>query len=537
MKKQLIGVNFALKFENIEDINPSFAKARIGIAYAGRNRNKSCIKKNVFEEAVPSLFYCPVVGRYDPDKDDFGGHDIRVVHNSDGDLEITNATVPFGVVFADNGVAWEEVVEADGTKREYLFCNVILWKRQYGYERLASQDTWNQSMEIHVDQYVIDSDGYCDIEKMYFEALCILGNDVEPCFESASVQLASEAAVTSYRLQFSAMLDELREIPEFKDMKFNFEGGKNELNFTEEVRDQILAEFGLTLDQLDFEITEEMTEEQFRSAIEAMKTDSEETFENDDSSAGESETEASGSGEHEDGDPAGSEEFTASFAATYHQKYEAIQNALDPVVVYDGSNKIVSETYFWIEDFDDTHVFVERRTWTANDCEVKYGRFQYAFNDADMTASITGDFEEMVMRWLTLEENAKLEQSRNAFEALTTEYEEYKASHSTEDSEVEELRQFRNDRLACDHRDAVDAVLSEFEDLTENEEFVALTAGENAYSFKNADDLREKCFAIRGKAMTPVKFSKKSKNDTIKIGIASEETAPSRYGDLFSRYG
>lgn len=524
MKKQLIGVNFALKFENVEDINPSFAKARIGIAYAGRNRNKSCIKKNVFEEAVPSLFYCPVVGRYDPDKDDFGGHDIRVVHNSNGDLEITNATVPFGVVFADNGVAWEEVIEADGTKREYLFCNVILWKRQYGYERLASQDTWNQSMEIHVDQYVIDSDGYCDIEKMYFEALCILGNDVEPCFESASVQLASEAAVTSYRLQFSAMLDELREIPEFKDMNFNFEGGKNELNFTEEVRDQILAEFGLTLDQLDFEITEEMTEEQFRAALDAMKAASaEESFE---------ETPA-------EGEPATetTEEFELGFSATYRQKQEAIQNALEPVVVYDGNNKVISETYFWLNDFDDTHVFVERRTWTVDDCESKYGRFQYAFNDADMTASITGDFEEMVMRWLTLEENAKLEQSRNAFEALTTEYEEYKASHSVEDSEVEELRQFRNDRLACDHRDAVDAVLSEFEDLAENEEFVALTAGENAYSFKNADDLREKCFAIRGKTMTPVKFSKKSKNDTIKIGIKDEETVPSRYGDLFSRYG
>lgn len=509
MTNQLIGVNFTLKFENIEDINPSFARARVGIAYAGRNRNKSNIKKEVFEEAVPSLFYCPVVGRYDPDKDDFGGHDIRVVHNSDGELSIENATVPFGVVFADNGVTWETVTEEDGTKRDYLFCNVILWKRQYGYERLALQSTWNQSMEIHVDRYVIDSDGYCDIEKMYFEALCILGNDVEPCFESASVQLASDAAVSSYRLQFSAMLEELRELPEFKDIQFEFtkdnsqKGGKNKLSFTEEVRDQILAEFGLTLDALNFEITEGMTEEQFRAALEEMK--------------------------------AGTTGSDVVFSATYRQKLEALKNALDPVVVRNGNGEVVSETDYWIADFDDTHVFVERHTWTSEDHNCTYGRFQYSMSEDGQTASITGEFEEMVMRWLTLEENAKLEQSRSAFEKMSAEYEEYKANHSTENSEVDTLRQFREDRLAGDHREAIDAVIAEFEDLSENEEFIVLTADENAYSFTDVEALRKECFAIRGKMSAPVKFAKQ-KPGAVKVGLKDDETVPSRYGTLFERY-
>ena len=514
MKKQLIGVDFTLKFENIEDINPSFAKARIGIAYAGRNRNKSCIKKNVFEEAVPSLFYCPVVGRYDPDKDDFCGHDIRVARNDAGELEIVNATVPFGVVFADNGVALEEVVEADGTKHEYLFCNVILWKRQYGYERLASQNTWNQSMEIHVDRYVVDSDGYCDIEKMYFEALCILGDDVEPCFESASVQLASDTAVSSYRLQFSAMLDELRELPEFKDAKFDFERRENNLTFTENVRDQILAEYGLSLDALSFEIPGEMTEDQFRAALDAMQNSSED-------------------------DPVGAADFGLSFSATYRQKREAIQNALEPVVVYDGNNKIISETCYWLSDFDDSYAYVERNYWAENDHECTNGRFQYAFNDADMTASITGEFEEMVMRWLTLEENEKLEQSRNAFELLSQEFDEYRSCHSVEDAEVDSLREFRAARLAADHREAVNIVLTEFEDLSENEEFIALTENENeaAYNFENVDALRNHCFMIRGKANVPAKFSKKAAPGVVRVGLTDTGTATnSRYGNLFDRF-
>lgn len=516
MTKQMIGVNFDLKFENVMDINPSFAKARIGIAYAGRNRNKSCISKEVFEEAVPSLFYCPVVGRYDPDKNDFGSHDIRVVRNAEGNLSVENATTPYGVVFADDGVAWETVTEADGTERDYLFCNVILWKRQYGYECLASQDTWHQSMEIHVDRYMIDHDGYCNIEKMYFEALCILGNEVEPCFESASVQLAANNEASNYRLQFAAMMDELRQIPEFRDMKFDFsgttpqEGGKTELNFSEEIRDQILAEFGLILDDLNFEITEDMTEETFRAAIAEMQAAV--------------------------GDPAAGTDVT--FSATYRQKYEAIQNALDPIIVYDGDGALISETRYWVSDFDDTHVFVERGVWTADDYNRDYGRFQYSMSEDGLTASIAGDFEEMVMRWLTLEENAKLEQSRNAFEALTGEFEEYKASHSTENTVVDELQQFKNERLAGDHRASIDAVLSEFEDLSENEEFSALTANENevAYGFADPDALRKECFAIRGKAVAPTKFAKQ-KPGVVKVGLKDEESKPSRYGNLFDLYG
>lgn len=513
MTKHLIGVNFSLKFETIEDINPSFARARVAIAYAGRNRNKSNIKKEVFEEALPSLFYCPVVGRYDPDKDDFGGHDIRVVHNKDGELTLENATVPFGVVFADDGVTWETVTEEDGTQREYLYCNVILWKRQYGYERLASQDSWHQSMEIHVDRYVVDSEGYCDIEKMYFEALCILGNEVEPCFESASVQLASTTAVSSYRLQFSAMLEELRELPEFKDMKFDFggddphKGGKNELIFSEEVRDQILAEFGLSLDALNFEITDEMTEEQFRAALEAMQTP-----------------------------PASDPAPESTFSASYKQKLEALRNALDGNIVRDGEGNVVSETYYWVADFDETHVYVERSIWTADDYTSDYGRFQYSMAEDGLTATITGEFEEMVMRWLTLEENAKLDQSRNAFEMLSNEYEEYKASHSTENSEVDALRQFQTERMTADHHGAIDAVLAEFEDLSENTEFMAMTANDNevAYGFNDPEALRKECFAIRGKMAAPAKFAKKPA--AVRVGLPSNDDVPSRYGNLFERF-
>ena len=76
----------------ISDINPSFALAKVAIAYAGRNRNYTSISKEVFEKAIPSLFNCPLVGRYDPELDDFGSHDIRIVQTDDGGFEIVATT-------------------------------------------------------------------------------------------------------------------------------------------------------------------------------------------------------------------------------------------------------------------------------------------------------------------------------------------------------------------------------------------------------------------------------------------------------------
>lgn len=504
MKKietQKIGLNFDLKFNEVTDLNPSFASARVSIAYPGRNQNKSDISKEVFEKAIKQIHNIPLVGRFIPEKNDFGSHDIRVVKGSSGDYTIENATVPFGVVPESSNIAWELVKEDDGTEREYLFCDVILWKRQFGYECLASQDTWHQSMEIGVNSYVVDNDGYCVIEDMYFEAFCILGNDVEPCFESASVQMKGEKAVSDYRNQFSLMLEELRNFS--LDNAVRHKSKKGEFSLDEKVRDAILAEYQFALADLNFKIEEGMTEEAFRAKLDAMK--------------------AASKKEH-------------SFSATYRQKRTALENALDPEIRHDADGNIVSEIYYWIEDFDDEYVFVNRNTWTSDDYKSSVGRFAYSYNESDNSATLTGKFEEMIVQWLTLDENEKLQQSRNAFELLQSEFAAYQADHATKESDVEELRRFKADRLCAEHRAKIDLVLAEFEDLSDNEEFSALTGDGKAYEFQDTEVLRKECFAIRGKN-APTKFAKQNKKTWVKVPIGGSDPVQSRYGDLFDRYG
>ena len=496
MSEHRINIDFDMKFDDISDLNPSFASARVAIAYPGRNRNYSDISKEVFEAALPSLANCPIVGRYDEEAQDFGGHDIRVKVDDDDNISIETATVPFGVVPETMDAAWVDVTEADGTVRPYLYCNAILWKRQPGYECLAAQGTWHQSMEISVNSYVIDKDGYCVIEDMTFEALTILGRSVEPCFESASVQLATPQAVSNYKAQFSMMMSELRH--------YRLLGSKGgEIGLTDEKKNEILTKFGLTTEDIAFDV-EGMSEDEFTTKVSELAVDKQGTVE--------------------------------SFSATYRQKREAISNALEPVVTRDSAGKLLSEVYYYVEDFDDTHVFVERYTYTADDTETKYGRMSYTFDVASNTATITGEFEEMVLQWLTLEENAELEQSRNAFELLQTEFEDYKKDHEHTNTEFNELHQFKVDTLAEYHKAMVDEVLEQFSCLFENDEFKALL--EHAYDFEDMDELRKECYAIKGKLdMANPKFNKRPQS-VVRVGVPDNAEPPADlYGGLFAVYG
>jgi len=128
----------------------------------------------------------------------------------------------------------------------------------------------------------------------------------------------------------------------------------------------------------------------------------------------------------------------STFSATYRQKRDALSNALDPKIERDVDGNLTYEEYLWVEDFDDTYVYVEKSIWTASDHERKYGRFTYTFDETTITATISGEFEEMLLVWLTLEENQKLQDERNTatvvseeFETLKSKVTEYETNIST----------------------------------------------------------------------------------------------------------
>jgi hypothetical protein len=288
METKKIKLDFEMQFTDIVDLNKSFAKAKCLIAYCGRNRNYSDISKEVFIDALPSIKNIPIVARYDADKDDFGGHDIRIVEK-DGEINIENATVPFGVVPESANQWFEEQLLPTGEKKDCLYTDVILWKRQFGYEHIIKSGKVSQSMEINVSSYIVDSDGYCIVEKMEWEALTLLGSDVEPCFENASLQVYSKNIISDFKLQYSQMLKELKQLNQSSNLEVDIDylskGGTSMeenketveevvIDTTDQTTDKFIAEEKDTVDDdVVTEISDETNEDKVTDNETVEKSD------------------------------------------------------------------------------------------------------------------------------------------------------------------------------------------------------------------------------------------------------------------------
>ena len=277
MENKKLKLDFEMTIFDVVDLNKSFAAAKCLVCYTGRNRNYSDIGKQKIIDALPSIRNIPVVGRYDVGKDDFGSHDVKIINKEDG-IDIVNATIPFGVV-PESANQWFETRIVNGEEKECFFTDVVLWKRQHGYEHIAKVGTISESMEIDVSEYMIDQDGYCIIDKFQFEALCLLGESVEPCFENACVQMYSNEIVSDFKLQFSEMLREFKELNQSSttvtDVTMEVDIDKNNGGSTmaEEIKNEVVDEVTETVVEETLEETVENTVEDVAEEVVEETTD------------------------------------------------------------------------------------------------------------------------------------------------------------------------------------------------------------------------------------------------------------------------
>ena len=177
-----------------EAISPLIDHCYIKVCYVGEdpNRNGSVITKEVADQMASSLRGCPIVGKYYDDKKDFGGHD-QSIEISGNEWHIKDTTQPYGFVPTDAQV-WYKKFNDDGVEHEYLMTEGYLWTSQYPEAKRVITEGNNQSMEL--DGNSLKGDWAEDpnsgleffiINEAVISKLCILGNDVEPCFEGANV--------------------------------------------------------------------------------------------------------------------------------------------------------------------------------------------------------------------------------------------------------------------------------------------------------------------------------------------------------------
>lgn len=202
-------------------INPGISKCEIKIMYLGKNRNGSFIDKNMAIQMANSLPATPIVAAYNENKEDFGDHG-EVLHIEDGEVKFSCKTVPYGFVAPDAEVWFQKFDDTnefgETTTREYMMTTGYLWTGQYPELDKCINQGQGQSMEIDdVDgHWTTDSNDieFFIINDAIFTKLCILGDDVEPCFEGASVTSPEVSEHFSYNKEFShtlfAMMNELK---------------------------------------------------------------------------------------------------------------------------------------------------------------------------------------------------------------------------------------------------------------------------------------------------------------------------------------
>lgn len=224
------------EFINLQpmDINPLMSKCDVKVLYIGQNRNRSSITKQVATEMSKTLRGCPIVGYYIEKKEDFGDHGDQVIIDGEG-IKFNKLTKPYGFV-APNARVWFQFFEdqdefGNTCVREYLMTEGYLWTGQFEECQRVLENSNPQSMELDEKTlkgyWSTDNNRGIDffiINDAVFSKLCILGDDVEPCFEGANVSAPNLSSQFSKDDDFAKSLFTM--MSELKFALNNSEGGK-----------------------------------------------------------------------------------------------------------------------------------------------------------------------------------------------------------------------------------------------------------------------------------------------------------------------
>lgn len=265
------------EFIDIHPYNPLISECQIKVMYIGKNRNGSYIDKNTAIQMANSLPGCPIVGYYREEKEDFADHGEKMTVDCDG-IHFSCETKPYGFVAPDAQVWFQTFVDTDefGNEetREYMMTTGYLWTGQFEEAKSVIEEGKGQSMEL--DSESVDGHWANDVKTgmdffiindALFSKLCILGDDVEPCFEGASVTAKNFSLEDSFSRSLFTMMKEL------KDALRQTEGGSNMPNEQKELQEK---ETDFTVTSAGAVITEPAAEEIVEEVAEEVEAPAEE---------------------------------------------------------------------------------------------------------------------------------------------------------------------------------------------------------------------------------------------------------------------
>ena len=208
------------EFINVQSVSRYIAKCQIKVLYIGENRNNSVISKEVATKMAQTLPGCPIVGWYKEDVGDFRDHG-NIIKIEENKIKMEKKTRPFGFI-PPNAKVWFQFFEdtdefGNITLREYLVTEGYLWTQFEGGDLPLEDGGRPHSMEL--DEETLQGRWTIDVkrDKEFFiindaelKSLCILGKDVEPCYEGSNITPTVTFSNENFALELKDMLQQLQ---------------------------------------------------------------------------------------------------------------------------------------------------------------------------------------------------------------------------------------------------------------------------------------------------------------------------------------
>lgn len=403
MMHQSIATIDSPEFINLQplEINPLMSSCEIKVLYLGENRNQSYITKEVATEMAKTLRGAPIVGYYREDKEDFRDHGEKIIFDDEG-VKFECLTKPYGFVAPDAKVWFQKFEDTDDfgntVTREYLMTTGYLWTGQYEEAKLAIDEGRPQSMEL--DSETLDGHwstnnktgmDFFIINDAIFSKLCILGEDVEPCFEGANVT-APQVSTTFTKIDdnFKKTLYTM-----MQDLKFALEGGQNmeleersveteEVVATEVVEDSAAAtveENSVENDNLGQSVsteTQDSIEAAQSSQEEYVKSEEDKKEEEEDESDTNKDDTEEDTSEDDDDDKEKKKDYeliekeleeTKTAYAALEEKYQALVEFKESVD-NEKKDKLI-DSFYMLSDEDKKDVIENKSNYSLDEIEAK----------------------------------------------------------------------------------------------------------------------------------------------------------------------
>lgn len=388
------------EFINLQplDINPLMSSCEIKVLYVGENRNHSYITEEVASEMAKTLRGAPIVGYYKEDKEDFADHGERMIFDDEG-IKFECLTKPYGFVAPDAKVWFQNFEDTDdfGNKvtRKYLMTTGYLWTGQFKecadvvkegrpHSMELDEETlngnWSTNVKTNMDFFIIND--------AIFSKLCILGEDVEPCFEGSSIK-SPEVSAT-----FTKTMDETFKKTLFtmmQELKFALEGGQEmEIDNQEPmVEETEVVETPVVEPEEKVETEEVPAVEENQDSTEApesykKKEDDKEdtTDDSSDKDADSSDDDSDGSDDNADKDKDDEEDKKKKYSLLEEQykdleaKYTELEANYNTLVEFkktiDNEKKdALINSFYMLTDEDKADVIANKEQYSLDDIEAK----------------------------------------------------------------------------------------------------------------------------------------------------------------------